>query len=765
MKYFSFMIVALLYCNAFSQSTFSIEGTINTESKEKISVGDVLLFKGAKIVSYTSIVDGKFSFDSVLQGNYHLKVLVVGYETYETELNLKKNLKIDVVLKESSETLDEVTIKATKKVLENKGGNITANVEGTILSKETSTTELLSKLPNIQVSPNGEQISILGKGSPLIYIGRQRVSVEELQSLQVDDIKSVEIINNPSVKYEAEGRAVLLITRRRSNQEGAELRLTERASSKTYFNNYLGTNLTVKNKSLEYKFNASYNQLKVWEKNTAVYEVIDRNVFSDYTVEAVTTRPQYVFGGGLYYAINDTDYISVNTRYRTQVEPFSIDTNTFLDDNGVEEDITTTSDNKGNRSLSTSNINYFKTFSKKRNLFLGAQYTNYTRDVENSIQNVFENANATELRTISQDFNVQSVVLKGDYEIKYEHGIQLEMGVNYARNDSKSLLQIDTDQSNYRYNETINGIYSQLSGEKKKWNYSFGLRIENTKVEGGFQESNQLLVDRENTYVFPRGTIDYKFSDKKSMNLSFVRSITRPNYSTAVTTTAFINPALEFRGNINLKPRITTEISSNLQLKDKSITLRYFRSKDPVNFRFFYDETNDITVMSPTNFEEEIGWALDFSLPFQYKFWSSTNTVSFNYTTVNDDRIEQGETSPYLYLYSNQRFKLNNKSSFNLNGWLLTNRKDGLFDRKEVFTLNATYTTQLFSKLDLTLSANDIFNTLEFRESYILQNLNVSNLFFTDVNEFSISLRYVFGSIRDSQYKNKSVDDELNRMN
>ena len=765
MKYFSFMIVAFLYGNAFSQSTFSIEGTINTESKEKISVGDVLLFKDAKIVSYTSIVEGKFSFDSVLQGNYHLKVLVVGYETYETALNLEKNLKIDVVLKESSETLDEVTIKATKKVLENKGGNITANVEGTILSKETSTTELLSKLPNIQVSPNGEQISILGKGSPLIYIGRQRVSVEELQSLQVDDIKSVEIINNPSVKYEAEGRAVLLITKRRSNQEGTELRLTERASSKTYFNNYLGTNLTVKNKSLEYKFNASYNQLKVWEKNTAVYEVIDRNVFSDYTVEAVTTRPQYVFGGGLYYAINDTDYISVNTRYRTQVEPFSIDTNTFLDDNGIEEDIITTSNNKGNRSLSTSNINYFKSFSKKRNLFLGAQYTNYTRDVENSIQNVFENANATELRTISQDFNVQSVVLKGDYEIKYEHGTQLEMGVNYARNDSKSLLQIDTDQSNYRYNETINGIYSQLSGEKKKWNYSFGLRLENTKVEGGFQESNQLLVDRENTYVFPRGTIDYKFSDKQSMNLSFVRSIARPNYSTAVTTTAFINPALEFRGNINLKPRITNEISSNVQLKNKSITLRYYRSKDPVNFRFFYDETNDITVMSPTNFEEEIGWALDFSLPFQYKFWSSTNTVSFNYTTVNDDRIEQGETSPYLYLYSNQRFKLNNKSSFNLNGWLLTNRKDGLFDRKEVFTLNATYTTQLFSKLDLTLSANDIFNTLEFRESYILQNLNVSNLFFTDVNEFSISLRYVFGSIKDSQYKNKSVDDELNRMN
>jgi hypothetical protein len=168
--------------------------------------------------------------------------------------------------------------------------------------------------------------------------------------------------------------------------------------------------------------------------------------------------------------------------------------------------------------------------------------------------------------------------------------------------------------------------------------------------------------------------------------------------------------------------------------------------------------------MSPTNFDEEVGFALEFSLPFKYKFWTSNNTVSLNYASVNDSRIVKSKSTPYLYLYTNQRVQINNSSSFNVNGWALTNRKDGIFNRKSVFTLNAAYTTKLFSKLDVTLSANDIFNTMEFRENYILQNLNVSNLFFTDVNEFSIALRYVFGSIKNSKYKNKSVDDELNRM-
>ena len=765
MKQVLVVLCLLLSANLYSQNTFSIQANVITDSKAKISVGDALLYQNNKIIMYTSVVEGRFAFESVHAGTYLLKVICVGYETYEKKLVLQKSQQLEIVVKESSEVLDEVAIKATKKVLETKSGNTIANVEGTILSKETNTIELLSKLPNLQVSPNGEQISILGKGNPLIYIGGQRISVEELQTLQVDDIKTIEIINNPTAKYEAEGRAVLLITKRRNTQKGTRLSLTERASSKTFFNNYLGSNLTVKKNNLEYKLNASYNQLKVWERNTAAYEVTDKNVYSDYVVEAVTTRPQYVFGGGLYYSINDTDYISFNSRFRTQTEPFTIDTNTFLDENGLEQDIATRSTNTGKRIFSSSNVNYFHAFSKHQHLFLGGQYTDYTRNVRNNIENTFSTSTTPEEVSIAQDFNVKSFVLKGDYDVSYKKGGKLELGFNYAQNDSKSLLELNAVQSNYHYKESIQGLYSQFSGGEKKFRYSLGLRVEYTKVEGGFVESSDLLVDRKNTFLFPRGSFDFTLSKEKSVNVSFARSISRPNYSTAVTTTAFINPALEFQGNINLKPTLTNEMSSNFQWKNKSITLRYFQRTDPVNFRFFYDDVRDISIMSPTNFDKEIGWSLEATLPFKYKFWTSTNTISLNYNTVNDARVEKGTTTPYVYLYTNQQFKINNTSSFGLNGWLLTHRKDGVFNRKEVFTLNAVYTTKLFSKLDVTLSANDLFNTMEFRESYILQNLNVSNLFYTDVHEFSIALRYVFGSVKNSQYKNKAVDEELNRMN
>jgi hypothetical protein len=765
MKPAVFLFLILFSFNFQAQNEFSIQGNVMTKSKERIAIGDVLLFRNDKIVAYTSLSEGKFSLESLVEETYLLKIVCAGFEAFEKVLILREHKRLEFVLTASSEELDEVVIKATKRIIENKRGNVIANVDGTMLAKETNTIELLSKLPNLQVSPDGEQISILGKGNPLIYIGGQRISVEELQSIQVEEIKTIEIISNPSVKYEAAGRAVLLITKRRSNQEGTELSVTERASSKTYFNNYFVTNLTVKKSNLEYKLNASYNQLKIWEKNTADYKVIDKNVFSEYAVEAVTTRPQFIVGGGLYYALNATDYISFNTRFRSQIEPFTIDTDTFLDDNGTQQNINTSSNNHEFRGFSSSNINYYTSFNEKENLFLGVQYTNYTRDVENSIQNTFDDGSSLSDAEIAQDFNAASIVLKGDYDVVFKNKNRLELGVNYARNISKSLLEINQDKSNYEYSEVINALYSQFSGGKKKFKYSFGVRVENTNIEGGFKESTSFLVARKNTFIFPRGSVDFTLSEESSVIFSFVSSIARPNYSTSVTTTGFINPALEFQGNINLKPTITNELSSSFQWKDTSISLQFHRSKNLVNYRFFYDDIRDISIMSPTNFDEEAGFVFSFSSPFKYKFWTSTNNINFNYSSVKDTRIIKSQATVFMYIYSNQQFRINNLSSFNINGWAMTNRKDGVFDRRGVVTLNAAYTVKLFSKLDVTLSANDIFNTMEFRESYILQNLNVNSLFFTDINEFSIALRYVFGAVKDSKYKNKSVDDELNRMN
>ena len=612
----------------FSQNLHNLNGKVTNEKNGQVTVGDVLLLHNNSIVKYTSINNGNFLFEAILQGNYTLKISGLGYETYIQKVILDKNLQLTVTLKEATTKLDEVTITVTKKLIENKNGNIVANIEGTLLSKESNTIDLLSKLPSVQVSPNRETISVVGKGNPLIYVGGQRISIEEFGSLQVDDIKTIEIINNPSAKYESEGRSVILITRKKSTGKGTKVSLTETASLKNYFNNYLSTNLNTKNNNLELKFDAAYNQLKVWESNSLDYEVVDQNINSNYLVKAVTIRPQFVFGGGLYYQLNPTDYISMSTRYRTQKDPFFIKTNTFLNENDVENNIYSYSDNVGIRRFSSSNINYVKTINKKSNLFTGIQYTYFKNKIENYIKNTYDNPFQETFFDRVQDFEVGSFSFRSDYDISFKKDNKLELGINYVNTSSNALNEIENNTTKYKYTENNTAVYMQFSGKIKKANYSFGLRAENTKVEAGFKQNNDLEIDRNNIFLFPKGNINFAIDSTKILSFNYAKNISKPNYSSATSTAAFINPVLEFRGNISLKPILTDEVSATFQYKDKSLTAQYTYMKNPVHYSLIYNDVDETSIMFPINFKEEYGLALNLNIPFKYKFWSSSNLIS-----------------------------------------------------------------------------------------------------------------------------------------
>lgn len=338
------------------------------------------------------------------------------------------------------------------------------------------------------------------------------------------------------------------------------------------------------------------------------------------------------------------------------------------------------------------------------------------------------------------------------------------MGINYTNTKSELLTEIERASTNYKYTENNAGLYSQFSGNFKKANYSFGVRVENTIVTAGYKQNNTLEIDRNTIFLFPKGNINFKIDSIKTLTINYSKSISRPNYSTVSSTAAFINPVLEFRGNILLKPTLTDEISATFQYKDKSLTAQYIYMKNSVHYSLIYDETNDISVMFPSNFKEEYGFSLNLNIPFKYKFWSSTNFISLNFNTINDVRAVTLSTSPYLYFYTNHQFKINNSTSFNVNGWWLTNRQEGVFDRDNVYVLNASFNKNFFKKLVVTVSINDIFNSMEFKNHYKLQNVNAKSIFYTDTHEVSISLKYNFGNIKKSAYKNKNVDDNLDRI-
>ena len=208
--------------------------------------------------------------------------------------------------------IDEIVVEKETKTYTTKNGNLKVDVANSIYKSVPNIVDLLAKLPKIQVSPDKESISIIGKGNPLLYIDNQKVDMNELNALSVDDIKTIEIINNPSSKYEANGRAVILITRKLSKKEGYKVTLSENAQFKKYFNNYSAINANFKTGKWEFKANFNYNQLKVWESNGNDFTMPDYDIHSNYLVTAITHRPQFYYGGGVFYKISEDDYFSLN---------------------------------------------------------------------------------------------------------------------------------------------------------------------------------------------------------------------------------------------------------------------------------------------------------------------------------------------------------------------------------------------------------------------------------------------------------------------
>jgi hypothetical protein len=147
--------------------------------------------------------------------------------------------------KVDSTTLKTVTVITRKSPFTYKNGNLQINVENSVFSTIPDAMKLLSKVPTVQVSRDGESVSIVGKGEPLIYIDQQKVSVNDLKSLSVADIKTIELINDPSAKFEADGRTVILITRKLSAADGMKAEVAETAAYRKYFLNRASANVSV----------------------------------------------------------------------------------------------------------------------------------------------------------------------------------------------------------------------------------------------------------------------------------------------------------------------------------------------------------------------------------------------------------------------------------------------------------------------------------------------------------------------------------------
>ncbi|MDQ8013773.1 MAG: outer membrane beta-barrel protein [Flavobacterium nitrogenifigens] len=671
----------------------------------------------------------------------------------------------------TSNQLDEIVISQEKKTFTNSNGNIKVDVANSVYSTIPNPVDLLSKLPSVQVSTDRESISIVGKGNPLIYIDGQKGTITDLNALSVADIKTIEIIKNPSSKYEAEGRAVILITRKLSKKDSFRTEISETASFKKNYNNYLGFNSSFKKGKLEWKANFNYNKLNPWEKHTLEYEIPKASIISNYDVMANTHRNQYIFGGGMYYKIKEEDYFSINVNGKLQSDTFDINTFTFNQNQNVVNNVFTLSDNSSKKDFVNAFVNYSKKIkSIDTQLFAGFQYSNFNQHLKSLVANNYNETDFELSQNRDQKFNVDVFSGRVDLEKKFKNEMNVEYGALYLKAKSVSNADIfdfeknTNDVSDYDFKEENLAAYIQFSGKLKKIDFSFGLRAENTNVYAKFRTQVLPSIDKNYTNLFPKANITFPIDSTKSIILDYAKSIVRPKYSSLSQIATYINPYFLYGSSINLGPAFVDEISSAFQYLDKTLKFGYYQTKDVVNPTFVFNEETNVLMITDINFKRETGFTIDLTLPFTYKFWTATNSLVFAKSKTEDDAALLHPSKPYLYYYSNNTFKLPKDFSFVLSFWGMTKQNDGIFERKANFIVDLSLAKTFGKNWSCTLNYNDIFKATTYTDAFSINNINSKFKYWVDANEISIAIRYSFGKIKDSEYKEKSVNENENRI-
>jgi len=757
------------------QEQISLKGKVLDGNKVPVDIGDVLLLvpETRELVSYTTLVQGNFAFKEVPKGEYLLEISALGYTTFSNEYALHGSLEVVIQLEEETTDLENVEVVASKNPITNTNGNFKIDVQNPVFSAMVDPLEVLMKLPNVQVSPNRESISVLMKGTPLIYLGNQRISFGEFAALSVDSIESIELINNPSPKYEAEGRAVILIQLRKNNDKGTTVTLGETLSFRQNTNNYISTNGNHSNGKWNLRGNLNYNTIGQWESNTFAFVIPAENIRSDYLVLIPDNKRMQINSGlGFYYPINTNDYISLNTIFRRQTDDAGFETNTVLQSGGETNEITSETENDNRRDYFSANFNFNKRLTENLNLFTGIQYSSFDQKLLTDIANDYNDEGLVLDQTRNQDYKIESLAARLDFEQVISDNVQLDFGASWNEAMADAFSQItqyeslNEDVAGYDYKESLYAMYANTTssfGEKFKVN--LGARVEYNQVEGQLEKDLKPLIERENTRIFPKVGLNFTLDSTKTLSLNYSRNINRPNFSQTSSVRVFISPFLEAGNNVDLIPAITNEISTNFQIGNTSIFGGIYTNKNPRYFMIGYQENDTVALLAENNLEEESGYYVGLTVPFSHKIWSSTNSVSMTYNKIKDSSAVFTKAKPYLYVYTNQQLRIAKDTLVSLGGYALTQRKEGIIERNEMVVLNASVTTILFKKLQCALRFNDITKAMNYDESYSINGVEAHGTYYADGREMAVALKYSFGGTVSNTFKNKDVDENLDRIN
>lgn len=734
------------------------------------------------------ITNPKGEFEvAVAPGTYDIKVEFISFKSTEIkQKSIQGDTNLGVVnLSEDAAQLNEVVVRAEKSTVEIKLDKKVYNVGQDMIVKGGSVSDVLDNVPSVSVDTEGN-VSLRGSDNIRILIdGRPSQAInmaEALRQLPADAIDKVEVITNPSARYDAEGGSgiINIVLKKGKNQGFNGTLIASTGLPETYG---LSANVNYKTEKLNYFTTAGYNYRTNEGAGKTNSEYLDENKatqnFLDETRDTKRVRNGFNGRAGVEWTITPTTFWTNAINYQKNTGDDRDLINYYNYD--ASRNFTGTTYRLNNADTGSENVeftsNLIKNFNDKGHKLTADFSISRNTDDSNSVIE-----DSPRFDTTLNDQVQKQVLFQADYVLPLGEGSQFEAGYKGSFGDLNNVYNVTDYQgtvnpnlsNTLEYKENINALYTQYGFKVNKFSYLFGLRWEDTNIEVNLLDNSNFNTKKYNN-LFPSAFISYEISDQSNFSASYSKRLSRPRGR-------FMNPAVNYASNINifqgnpdLDPSLTDKYDIGYIKRWDKVTFNtsaYFEDTKDV-FSFVRsptgDEVNGIPVIksSPINLGREQKFGFEFTFNYTpYKWWKlNSNFNFFNVKTTGEHSYIDTQNNEIVQNLDNQAnswfARINSKLTLPYKiDWQLTAMYNG--EQKTAqgknlgqFGMNTAFSKDILKdKATIAFNISDVFNSRKMRSYTYLDNVNSYSEFQFRKRQFNLSFTYRFNKPKGERDKN-----------
>jgi iron complex outermembrane receptor protein len=826
MKRITLLLTAVLFTllvNA-QNKTGKITGTVLSPEKKPVESATVQLQKatGNALVK-TAITDkaGNYSFEKIAEGNYIITITATGFAKKQTvSVTISATAQtVNVPATElalQSKALEGVTVTAAKPFIEQKLDRTVVNVEASPTNAGATALEVLEKSPGVSVDNDGN-ISLKGKQGVIIMMDGKPTYLSPadlanvLRNLPAAALDQIEIMTNPSAKYDASGNSgVINIKTKKGKVKGSNGSIAFGNSTALFRHNgkeeltwkpTLSVNYNYKKNKVNFFGNFVYN----YREGRGALDITSRYYEDGKQLDSISKvntyfrfrNNNYTLKLGMDYSPNKrTTYGIVLNGFLFAGRPTPLTSTTFSTLNGnVFSRLDSKTENKLSWNNFATNLNYKHSFDSVTEITLDIDYSHYKNVSDQLLRTGFFDGNYNQ--TADSMFlkghlpaAIDIYSLKSDFNHSYKNGVKLEAGIksSYVRSDNlvDYLRKMggnwmpDSRNNHFIYTENINAAYLNANKSFKKWDVQTGLRMENTNTKG-VQTTNNSVVKRSYVSLFPSVFVSYNMDKKNTFTVSASRRLQRPNYQDLNPFTFFLDSLSYRQGN----PYLTPQFSYNYELKHTynnklSTTLNYTVTTDVISqiIKRVRGSNNELVgFLTIDNIAKFSNMGIAVNSPVKFAKWWNANLYANVYRNHYQGTYISTENSRNVVVdldmaFTSFSFNINN--SFTIGkGW--SAEVSGFYNHKNVQQLNLSQpagqinfglakNNLLKGKASLRLTARDPFGWQRYKADTKYGNVDFSLINRFDSRQYGINFTYRFGKQQGQNKKRSGAEEEQQRV-